>query len=100
MKKLYYNPIEMPLSIKLISKTGEVREISEQKDPTELIPLDYLFDSIEDYKDILVKLTSHNEAYYPKHNGKGYERVPVKGEISLKEYVNGGGYLEDSHLYV
>lgn len=99
MKRLYYNPLEIPNRIVLIK--GDTRiELSNQNDYTDdrltesICYLKDLFKVLDDYDDVLVSLTSHNQAYYWKNN----ETVTVAGEVSLKEFSNGGGYMNDKKM--
>ena len=99
-KRLYYNPIELPSSIKFV-KDNKVWEITEDNcfESKEInnppLYLDQLFKEKEQYDNIIVELCSHNEAYYwSKKNGEDV-LVPVSGEISLYDFSDGGGYLKD-----
>ena len=69
MKRLYYNPFEIPNRIVLIK--GDTRiELSKQNYYSDdrlqesICYLKDLFKVLDDYDDILVSLTSHNQAYY------------------------------------
>ncbi len=102
-KKLYYNPIELPTRIKFV-KGDQIIEISEEDcfRSTEIenppVYLDQLFAAVKQYDNIIIELTSHNEAYFWKKEKGEDVRVPVRGEINLSEFSNGGGYLRDRKL--
>lgn len=48
----------------------------------------------ETFDEVKVLLTPHNEAYYRKTK-TSVQKVEINGWVSLKEYRNGGGYLND-----
>jgi len=96
MKKLFYNPIEHPVAVKLES---EVLGVNKQYEPNASEgpgSMDELFKlaATDSFDKVEVKLTVHNQAYY-RDTKYPLEQVPVDGWISLKDYKNGGGYLKD-----
>lgn len=104
MKELYYNPVRYPASIKFINKAGKTQTVSKERDPNDLLFIGDLYNVSGLYQDIIVELTSDNEAYYPEptesnDGSNAYVRIAVEGEVSLKDYINGGGYFDDPRLY-
>lgn len=105
LPKLFYNPEEAPKKIQFF-KDGTVITLSEDnyfqcpEAPSLPAHLDSLFKVIEDFDDIIVVLTAHNEAYYWSKGEHEDERTSVVGEISLKAFRNGGGYLKDNHISI
>ena len=96
MKKLFYNPIEHPVAIKLESK---ILGVNKQYEPNVVggpVSMEELFKlaATDSFDKVEVKLTAHNQAYY-RDSKNPLEQVPVEGWISLKGYKNGGGYLKD-----
>ena len=96
MKKLFYNPIEHPVAIKLESK---ILGVNKQYEPNVVggpVSMEELFKlaATDSFDKGEVKLTAHNQAYY-RDSKNPLEQVPVEGWISLKDYKNGGGYLKD-----
>lgn len=96
MKKLFYNPIEHPVAIKLESK---ILGVNKQYEPNVVggpVSMEELFKlaATDSFDKVEVKLTAHNQAYY-RDSKNPLEQVPVEGWISLKDYKNGGGYLKD-----
>lgn len=97
MKKLYYNPIEMPLKVHIVAKCFGVDMTDEEPFHTG-IPcyMEPLFElaKIDCFDEVEVYVTSHNGAYI-RDTKKPMERTEVTGWVSLKNVRNGGGYLED-----
>ena len=96
MKKLFYNPIEHPVAVKLESK---ILGVNKQYEPNVVggpVSMEELFKlaATDSFDKVEVKLTAHNQAYY-RDSKNPLEQVPVEGWISLKDYKNGGGYLKD-----
>ena len=92
MKKLFYNPIEHPVAIKLESK---ILGVNKQYEPNVVggpVSMEELFKlaATDSFDKVEVKLTAHNQAYY-RDSKNPLEQVPVEGWISLKDYKNGGG---------
>ena len=96
MKILYYNHIEMPAEVRLESKVLGVKKQYQCDAPSGPVDMDELFRlaSTDTFGTVDVLLTSHNEAYYRKTKESAQKEV-VDGWVSLKEYKNGGGYLND-----
>ena len=96
MKKLFYNPIEHPVAIKLESK---ILGVNKQYEPNVVggpVSMEELFKlaATDSFDKVEVNLTPHNQSYY-RDSKNPLEQVPVEGWISLKDYKNGGGYLKD-----
>lgn len=96
MKKLFYNPIEHPVAVKLESKVLGVNKQYEPYTGEGPVGMDELFKlaTTDSFESVEVKLTPHNQAYY-RDSKNPLEQVPVEGWISLKDYKNGGDYLKD-----
>ncbi len=96
MKKLFYNPIEHPVAVKLESKILGVNKQYESNVVGGPVSMEELFKlaATDSFDKVEVKLTAHNQAYY-RDSKNPLEQVPVEGWISLKDYKNGGGYLKD-----
>lgn len=101
MKKLFYNPSEVPVEIKLESRLLGVKKQYEGYSGGGPIWLDELFKlaATDSFDVVEVKLTPHNQAYY-RDSKNPLERVEVDGWISLKDYKNGGGYLKDRTITI
>ncbi len=101
MKKLFFNPIEHPVAVKLESK---ILGVSKQYEPNAgggPVSMEELFKlaATDSFDKVEVKLTVHNQAYYCDSKNP-LEQVPVEGWISLKDYMNGGGYLKDRTITI
>ncbi len=96
MKKLYYNPIEVPVEIRLESRILGVKKQYPCHTGEGPVFLEELFKlaATDSFETVEVKLTPHNQAYY-RDTRNPLEAVAVDGWISLKEYKNAGGYLKD-----
>lgn len=96
MKKLFYNPIEHPVAVKLESKVLGVNKQYEPNAGEGPGSMDELFKlaATDSFDKVEVKLTSHNQAYY-RDSKNPLMQVSVNGWISLKDYKNGCGYLKD-----
>ena len=101
MKKIFYNPIEHPVAIKLESKVLGVNKQYEPYTGEGSIVMEELFKlaATDSFDKVEVKLTVHNQAYY-RDSKNPLEQVPVEGWISLKDYMNGGGYLKDRTITI
>lgn len=101
MKKIFYNPIEHPVAIKLESKVLGVNKQYEPYTGEGSIVMEELFKlaATDSFDIVEVKLTPHNQAYY-RDSKNPLEQVPVEGWISLKDYKNGGGYLKDRTITI
>lgn len=100
---LFYNPIEAPEKVCLKS---EKLGINKTYEDMELCDLEYasipdlikLANKSDDYEEVSVYLTGHNDAYFKQTKSP---RIPdcvayeAKGWISLKGVKNGGGFLSD-----
>jgi len=97
MKTLYYNPIEIPEKVRVISKCFG---IDTEYDPVcsegKPVYIDDLFDLAKSraFDDVQVYFTSHEEAYIKPSKGSTDKRQ-VLGWFSLVGVANGGGYLDD-----
>ena len=96
MKKLFYNPIEHPVAVKLESKILGVNKQYEPNVGGGPVSMEELFKlaATDSFDKVEVELTTHNQAYY-RDSKNPLEQVSVEGWISLKDYKNGGGYLKD-----
>ncbi len=96
MKKLYYNPIEVPVEIRIESQILGVKKQYPCHTGEGPVFLEELFKlaATDSFETVEVKLTPHNQAYY-RDTKNPLKAVAVDGWISLKEYKNAGGYLKD-----
>ena len=97
MKTLFYNPIELPESIKIISNCFGVNTTYDVCDSKGMpVYLDELIAlaKTRSFDEVKVLLTSHNDAYIKKSKN-AIEGEAVSGWISLKGLSDGGGYLND-----
>lgn len=97
MKKLYYNPIELPEKIKIKSVAfGLDTEYTPSTSEGKPVYIDELYDFAKNryFDSVQVFLTSHNEAYY-RDSKNPIEKVSVTGWVELCDYKKGGGYLDD-----
>lgn len=101
MKKLFYNPIEHPVAVKLESTVLGVKKQYEPNAGGGPVGMEELFKlaATDSFEIVEVKLTQHNQAYY-RDSKNPLEQVPVDGWISLKDYKNGGGYLKDRTITI
>lgn len=92
MKKLFYNPIEHPVAVKLESRVLGVNKEYEPNAGGGPGSIDELFKlaATDSFDTVEVKFTAHNQAYY-RDSKNPFEQVPVEGWVSLKDYKNGGG---------
>lgn len=96
MITLYYNPIEIPSKIKIVSTCFDVDiEYSTDQSDNKPVYMDELFNLAKcgSIDDVAVYLTAHNHAYIRKNKTAPKEKV--EGWLSLKGIKNGGGYLND-----
>lgn len=99
MKQLYYNPIEIPEKVKIKSTCFNIDvEYDTWQSDGKPVYMNDLFDLAKSraFEDVQVYLTSHNGAYV-KANKKALVGDSITGWISLSDYGNGGGYLEDKY---
>lgn len=85
MKTLFYNSIELPAEVHIVSECFGID-----------ITYEPMGDPDHSFEEVAVRLTKHNEGYTRK--SKFAEREEVNGWISLKEVRNGGGYFNDKAL--
>lgn len=99
MKYLYYNPMELPVKIHIVSKAFEIDKIYEEPF-SDMTFNGYSFDELfnmakcDCFDEVSVYFTSHNDAYI-KQSKKSLSRELITGWVNLKQVKNGGGYLED-----
>lgn len=99
MKTLYYNPIEIPCKVKLVSKCfGIDIEYSTDKSDGQPVYMDELFNlaKCDSFDNVEVFLTAHDQAYIRK--SKTARKENIEGWFSLKGVKNGGGYLNDKGI--
>ena len=96
MKKLFYNPSELPIAVRLKSSILGVNKEYECHTGEGPVWMEELFRlaATDSFEIVEVNLTPHNQAYY-RDSKNPLEQVPVEGWISLKGYKNGGAYLKD-----
>lgn len=98
MKVLFYNPMELPSKVHIVSNAFGIDVCYEE--PYAGVNLDISMEELfslakcRAFDEIEVYLTAHNEAYTRK-NKKDINRTPIMGWFSLKGVANGGGYLQD-----
>lgn len=94
IKYLYYNPIEPIDRVHIVSKMLEFDKN---------ITNEYQIPSIEDlfilansdiFDKVEVFLSKHNEAYYIE-SPKFERKIEISGWVSLKNFMDGKGYLQD-----
>ncbi len=100
---LFYNPIEYPSKVHLRSEKLGIDKVyapweAGAEDPCSIDSLIKLANNTDDYDDVSIYVTRHNQAYFKRHKNMrkpdciAYE---ASGWISLKGVKNGGGYLDD-----
>lgn len=96
MKKLFYNPAEVPVEVILGSMALGFKKQYVCLSGGGPMFMEELFKlaATDTFDTVQVFLTPHNQAYY-RDTKYPLEQVPVDGWISLKDYKNGGGYLKD-----
>lgn len=97
MKKLFYNPIEIPEKFRIKSAAfGIDVEYTPETSGGKPIYFDDLYDIAENryFDSIQVFVTTHEETYY-RDTKNPMEKVPLTGWIDLCDYKKGGGYLDD-----
>ena len=100
MKYLYYNPIELPEKVRLVSNTFGIEQEYEVG-PANGFPV-YMSElfalaQTQSFDEVQVYLTPHNGAYCKKRK-KDFIGTRLSGWISLKDYKDAGGYIEDIYL--
>jgi hypothetical protein len=96
MKTLYYNSIELPAEVHIVSHCFGIDITYEPMgDPNHPAWLDELFNlaKCDSFEEVSVCLTAHNEAY--TRTSKSGDKESVNGWVSLKGLKNGGGYFND-----
>lgn len=98
MKVLYYNPLEIPQKVHIVSAAFGI-DVSYEEPYTGVdldIGMDELFNlsKCDSFDEVAVYFTLHNEAY-TRNSKKDVVKTPVIGWFSLKGVAKGGGYLED-----
>lgn len=96
MRTLYYNPIEIPNKVRIVSKCfGLEIEYSTDESADMPVYLDELFNlaKCDSFEEVAVFFTAHEEAYIRKSRTAPKEYI--EGWFSLKGVKNGGGYLND-----
>ena len=99
MKTLFYNSIELPAEVHIVSECFGIDITYEPMgDPDHPAWMSELFNlaKCDSFEEVAVRLTKHNEGYTRK--SKFAEREEVNGWISLKGVRNGGGYFNDKVL--
>lgn len=99
MKTLYYNPIEIPCKIKIVSRCfGIDVEYSPEESEGKPVYVDELFTlaKSDSFDDVAVYFTAHEQAYIRKN--KFAVKESIEGWFSLKGIRNGGGYLNDKGI--
>lgn len=99
MKKLFYNPMELPEAVLLESKILGVSKKYECHTGEGPVWMKELFKlaATDSFEKVEVLLSDHNQAYY-RNSKNPFEQVSVVGWISLKDYKNGGGYTNDRSI--
>lgn len=96
MKTLYYNSIELPAEVHIVSRCFGIDITYEPMGNSEYPAwLEELFNlaKCDSFEEVAVRLTAHNEAYTRK--SKNAVKEAVNGWLSLKGLKNGGGYFND-----
>ena len=99
MKKLYYNPMEVPERIHILSRAFGIDVVYDITNAEgKPVYLDDLFEVAKSsvFEAVEVFLTEHNEAYY-RESRHVYVREALAGWVNLREYKKGGGYLQDRY---
>jgi hypothetical protein len=102
MKYLYYNPIEPAEKIRIKSRCFEI-DTEYEPWASDLcdkpVYIDELFKlaALDCFENVQVYLTTHCGAYW-KNKKAAFVGTRITGWVSLKEYKNGGGYLEDQYI--
>ena len=97
MKYLYYNPIEVPEKIHIVSKAfGLDITYAANNSGNKPISFSELFAiaDLECFDAAVVYLSPHEQSYY-KNKKSAIEGFSVVGWVDLKDFYNGGGYLDD-----
>lgn len=99
MKKLYYNPIEIPQSVRIFSSIFKIEKEYDCPSDDGPYDLDELFKlaASNSFEKVEVCFSKHNEAYY-RDSKEMTRKVPVVGWFSIKGIRNGGGYLDDKFI--
>ncbi len=113
-KRLYYNEIEIPWIVRYISESRNINVQYEADQTPDEFPqyLNDMFKALKkgEFDDIIVNLSRHIGCYTSKcvESSKDpetgyvfriYTREPIVGEVSLKDYSNGGGSARDKRMY-
>lgn len=96
MKKLFYNPIEVPGEIHIVSKCfGVDIKYTPFDSNGQPVQLGELFElaKIKCFEEVKVYFSKHNQAYI-RQTGRN-TKEEVVGWVSLKGMKNGGGYFDD-----
>lgn len=101
MKRLYYNPLEPAAKIRIKSRCFEIDTEyepcnSDSYDKPAFIHDLFKLAALDCFDDVQVYLTSHEQAYW-KSKKAAFVGTRITGWVSLKEYKDGGGYLEDQY---
>ncbi|MDE7082575.1 MAG: hypothetical protein K2O89_02570 [Clostridia bacterium] len=96
MRKLFYNPAEVPVEVILESRILGFKKRYVCLSGGGPMWMEELFKlaATDTFDNVQVYLTSHNQAYY-RDSYSPLEKVPAEGWVSLKNCKNGGGYLKD-----
>lgn len=98
MKVLFYNPMEIPTKVRIVSKAFGIDKCYEEPyaDANLEVSMEELFRLAKcaSFDEVEVFLSTHNEAYTRK-NKTDITRTPITGWFSLKGVADGGGYLQD-----
>ena len=98
MNKLFYNPTEIPEAVRLESKLLGVNKQYECFSGQGPVWMSELFKlaATDSFDKVEVLLTAHNQAYYRNRKNPA-EKTTVVGWVSLKDYKDSGGYLNDRY---